>query len=105
MVQGSGVTRLTKIANENQIVVGSFFVLSLSFFLWAFASSVPFLLFALVPFSLCSGILNTLISSLITKHIKSHEIGGTTSFTMLLSSVKIFPSLLCRCSWNHLFCW
>jgi len=77
MLQGGGITRLTRRISEARLIVASFFVLSFSLFFWALASSIPLLLLALVPFSLSSGALNTLINSLITKHVKSHEIGGT----------------------------
>ncbi|ELR12333.1 transporter, major facilitator subfamily protein [Acanthamoeba castellanii str. Neff] len=87
MLQGGGITRLTRRISEARLIVASFFVLSFSLFFWALASSIPLLLLALVPFSLSSGALNTLINSLITKHVKSHEIGGALGITSSVGSL------------------
>lgn len=79
MVQGGGIARLTKRSgSEYFAVVLSLFLLSSSLAFWALAFSIPSFLLSLVPISFSSGVLHTLINSLVSQHTKSHEIGGAS---------------------------
>ena len=62
---------------------------------WALAPSVFWLLVVLTPTSLSGGILNTLLSSTLTKAVQPQEIGGILGLaTSIESSTRIIAPIL-----------
>jgi len=74
IVQGG--IRAFKNVNEAKMIFYSLCVLSISLFCWSLSRSMYSLLFSLTLLAISSGLLNTLISSHITKHVQSIELGG-----------------------------
>jgi DHA1 family tetracycline resistance protein-like MFS transporter len=62
---------------------------------WALAPSVIALLIILTPTALSGGVLNTLLSSTLTKAVEPHEIGGILGLSASVeSSTRIFSPIL-----------
>jgi len=62
---------------------------------WALAPSVFWLLVVLTPTSLSGGVLNTLLSSTLTKAVAPHEIGGILGLSAAVeSSTRIIAPIL-----------
>ena len=76
ITQGFLVGRITARVREDILIVASVVVMALSLLGWAFAPSVWVLLLILAPTSLSGGLLNTLLSSTLTKSVAPQEVGG-----------------------------
>lgn len=74
LVQGG--IRAFKNVNEAKMIFYSLCVLSVSLLFWSQSRSMISLLFSLTLLAISSGLLNTLISSHITKHVQTIELGG-----------------------------
>jgi DHA1 family tetracycline resistance protein-like MFS transporter len=66
-----------------------------SFLAWAVTPSVPVLLIVLIPMSVGTGVMNTVINSSLTKSVYPEEIGGTLGLSASLESLSrvIAPTL------------
>lgn len=86
LVQGVGIGRLTARYEEKWLVFVSSVILALSLFLWAFSTTLIFLLVVLAPIAFSGGILNTVINSILSKSVTGEEIGGTLGISAALES-------------------
>ncbi len=92
--QGFLVGRLTARVREDVLIVVSVGLMALALFGWVLAPSLPVVLILLVPIALSGGLLNTLLSSTLTKAVAPHEIGGILGLsTAVESSTRIFAPL------------
>ncbi len=62
----------------------AFLVLGLSQLAGAFAWNVPVLVVALLPFSVCCGVLNTLVSAQLSRVVVQEEVGGAMGLSAAL---------------------
>lgn len=95
IVQGGLIGRLTARFSEKQLIFASTILLTFSFVAWALTPSLPVLLVVLIPMSLGTGIMNTVINSAITKAVHPEEMGGTLGLSASLESLSrvIAPTL------------
>jgi len=80
IVQGFAIERLTKRYIERKLITTSIILLAVTLFDWGFTRQIWLLLIILAPISLSAGILNTLITSQITKAVYKEECWGNTWF-------------------------
>ena len=95
IVQGGLIGVLTKRFREDVLIVLSVAVMALSLLAWGFAPSVTLLLVILAPTALAGGVLNTVISSALTKAVRQREVGGLLGLAASLESLTrvIAPTL------------
>lgn len=95
IVQGVIVGRLTKRFNEKNLIFYATALMMISLAGWALAPNIVVLLIVLIPTALAGGIFNTVINSIVTKSVKSEEIGGTLGIsTALESATRVFAPTL-----------
>jgi len=95
ITQGFLVGRITNKFREDTLIVSCVALMAISMMGWALATSVPVLLIILAPISLAGGILNTLLSSTLTKAVSPQEIGGILGLsTSIESSTRIIAPIL-----------
>lgn len=87
LIQGLAIGPLTKRYSENKLIRLSSIGMSLSFIFWAVAPNLISLLIVLIPLSLTSSVLNTVLRSKITKSVRPEEIGGILGLSTSLESV------------------
>lgn len=87
LVQGLAIGRLTKRFEEARLVLGAALLMVPSLLAWAVVGNVPLLLIVLAPLALGGGVLNTVISSLITKSVEGDEVGGALGLSSSLESL------------------
>jgi DHA1 family tetracycline resistance protein-like MFS transporter len=87
IVQGFGVGRLTGRFSDRQLIMGSVSIMAVSLLAWALTPNVPVLLLVLIPTAVSGGILNTVLSSALTKAVYPEEIGGTLGLAASVESV------------------
>ena len=95
LVQGGAIGWLTARIGENMLILEAVALMSLSLLAWAFVSNVPLLLVVLLPLSLATGVLNTVLRSALSKSVSREEIGGIMGFSASVESLTrvIAPSL------------
>jgi DHA1 family tetracycline resistance protein-like MFS transporter len=95
LVQGLAIGRLTARFDESRLVLGATLLMAPSLLAWSVVGSVPLLLVILAPLALGGGVLNTVVSSLITKSVHSDEVGGALGLSASLESLTrvIAPAL------------
>jgi DHA1 family tetracycline resistance protein-like MFS transporter len=94
-VQGFLIGRLTKQFREDLLISVAVIVMAVSLLGWALAPSVVWLLIILTPTAISGGLLNTLLSSTLTKAVLPHEIGGILGFSASIeSSTRIIAPIL-----------
>ena len=95
LVQGVGVGRLAKRFSETKLIFSGTIIMGLSLLGWALAPSLWVLLVLLMPLSLAGGVLNTVLSSALTKSVYPEEIGGTLGLASSVESTTrvIAPSV------------
>ena len=91
ITQGFLVGRITNKFRDDILIVACVALMAVSLLGWALAPSIIVLLIVLAPTSLAGGILNTLLSSTLTKVVAPQEIGG---FLGLSSSVESSTRIL-----------
>ena len=95
ITQGFLVGRITNKVREDVLIIGCVGVMALTLLGWGFAPSLPFLLVVLAPNALAGGMLNTLLSSTLTKAVAPHEIGGILGLSASIeSSTRIIAPTL-----------
>lgn len=77
IVQGFAIGKLTKNFKERKLITTSIVLLAISLFIWGFTKQIWLLLVILAPIALSAGILNTLLTSQITKAVYKEDVGGT----------------------------
>lgn len=94
-VQGFLIRRLTKQFREDVLISASIILMALSRLGWALVPSVIWLLVILTPTAISGGLLNTLLSSTLTKAVQPQEIGGILGFSAAIeSSTRIVAPIL-----------
>lgn len=94
-VQGFLVGRLTNRFREDHLITFAVGLMAVSLLGWALAPSVFWLLVVLTPTSISGGILNTLLSSTLTKAVAPQEIGGILGLSASVeSSTRIIAPIL-----------
>jgi DHA1 family tetracycline resistance protein-like MFS transporter len=95
IVQGFLVGKLTNRFREDVLIVSSVGLMAVSLLGWSLAPSVFWLLVVLTPTSLAGGLLNTLLSSTLTKAVAPQEIGGILGLAASVeSSTRIIAPVL-----------
>jgi DHA1 family tetracycline resistance protein-like MFS transporter len=87
LVQGLAIGRLTARFDETRLVLAAAILMVPSLVAWGFAPNVALLLVVLAPLALAGGVLNTIISSLITKSVQRDEIGGALGLSASLEGL------------------
>jgi len=87
LVQALAIGRLTKRYSETTLMYVSSIGLAVSFILWALVPNLITLLIVLIPLSISSGVLNTVLRSSLTKSVGSEEIGGILGLSQSLESM------------------
>ncbi len=94
-VQGFLIGRLTNRFREDHLITVAVALMAVSLLGWALAPSVFWLLVVLTPTSISGGILNTLLSSTLTKTVAPQEIGGILGLSASVeSSTRIIAPIL-----------
>ena len=95
IVQGGLVGRLNQRYRDDILITVSVAIMALSLLGWALAPSVTVLLIILAPTSFAGGILNTVLSSALTKAVEAQEIGGILGLSASIESATrvIAPTL------------
>ncbi len=88
IVQAGLIGRLTARYSEQQLIFASTILLTGSFLGWALTPSLPVLLIVLIPMSVGTGIMNTVVNSALTKSVYPEEIGGTLGLSAALESLS-----------------
>lgn len=86
IVQGGLIGLLTRRFRENVLIVVNVAILAISFLAWGFAPSLAVLLIVLAPTAFAGGVLNTVISSALSKTVEPHEVGGILGLSASLES-------------------
>jgi len=86
LVQGVGVGRLSKRYSDTQLIFSGTIVMGLALLGWAFTPNVWVLLVLLLPLAMSGGVLNTVLSSALTKSVYPEEIGGTLGLAASVES-------------------
>jgi len=94
-VQGFLVGKLTDHFCEDHLITASVALMAVSLLGWALAPSVFWLLVILAPTAISGGVLNTLLSSTLTKAVAAQEIGGILGLSASIeSSTRIIAPIL-----------
>jgi DHA1 family tetracycline resistance protein-like MFS transporter len=95
IMQGFLVGRITNRFREDILITFSVVVMGLSLLGWALAPSLLWVYIIMTPTSLAGGLLNTLLSSTLTKAVAPQEIGGILGLSAAVeSSTRIIAPLL-----------
>ena len=95
IVQGFLVGRLTNRFREDILITASVVLMGISLLGWALAPSLLWLYIIMTPTALSGGLLNTLLSSTLTKAVAPQEIGGILGLSASVeSSTRIIAPLL-----------
>jgi len=95
IVQGFLVGRLTSHYREDLLITVSVVLMGISLLGWALAPSLLWLYIIMTPTALSGGLLNTLLSSTLTKAVAPQEIGGILGLSAAVeSSTRIIAPLL-----------
>jgi MFS transporter, DHA1 family, tetracycline resistance protein len=95
ITQGFLVGRLTNKFRDDLLITSCVALMAVSLVGWALAPSVIALLVILTPIALSGGILNTLLSSTLTKAVESEEVGGILGLSASVeSSTRIFAPII-----------
>ncbi len=95
ITQGFLIGRITKKFREDVLIVACAALMAVSLVGWALAPSIIALLIVLTPTALAGGILNTLLSSTLTKAVAPQEVGGILGLSASVeSSTRIFAPII-----------
>ncbi|MGE5464926.1 MAG: MFS transporter [Syntrophothermus sp.] len=95
IVQGFLIGRITKKYREDIVIVSMVALMAISLAGWALAPTVIGLLIILTPTAISGGILNTLLSSTLTKAVEPQEVGGILGLAASVeSSTRILAPIL-----------
>lgn len=95
IVQGFLVGRLTSRFREDVLITVSVVLMGISLLGWALAPSLLWLYIIMTPTALSGGLLNTLLSSTLTKAVEPQEIGGILGLSSAVeSSTRIIAPIV-----------
>ena len=86
ITQGFLVGKLSSIIRDDVLITACVGLMAISFAGWALASSVLAVLIILAPMALSGGLLNTLLSSTLTKAVDARETGGILGLSSAIES-------------------
>jgi DHA1 family tetracycline resistance protein-like MFS transporter len=87
LVQGVGIGMLTKRFKDNTLIITSLWLMFLGFVGWSLTPNLPVMLLVILPLTGGGWILNTIITSAITKVVEPEEIGGMLGISTSLESI------------------
>ncbi len=87
LIQGGGIGWLTERFSEKQLALWAMGLMALSLLGWALVPTLWALITVLFPLSVATGILNTLLSSLLSKAAHRDEVGGVLGLESSLGSL------------------
>jgi DHA1 family tetracycline resistance protein-like MFS transporter len=87
MVQGFAIGKLTARYKERQLIIVSIILLAVTLLGWGFTNRTWLLLIILAPIALSAGILNTLLTSQITKAVYKEDVGGTLGLSNSMQTI------------------
>jgi DHA1 family tetracycline resistance protein-like MFS transporter len=95
ITQGFLIGRITQRYREDLLIMVSIVVMAFGLLGWAFAPTVLFLLVIMAPTAVAGGLLNTVLTSTLTKAVTSDEVGGIIGFSTSIESLTrvIAPTL------------
>jgi MFS transporter, DHA1 family, tetracycline resistance protein len=88
LVQGVFIGRLTARFSETQLILWGSMLMAVSLAAWAVVPNLAWLLIVLIPLSLATGVLNTIISSALSKAVYPEEVGGTLGLATSAESLS-----------------
>jgi DHA1 family tetracycline resistance protein-like MFS transporter len=91
LVQAVAIGKLTERFQERSLAYVSTIVMTLMLIAWGFTGQVWLLLVILAPIALSGGVLNTILSSMLTKSVYREDVGGTLG---LDSSMQTFAQIV-----------
>jgi DHA1 family tetracycline resistance protein-like MFS transporter len=95
ITQGFLIGRLTNKFRDDILITICIGLMGLSLVGWALAPSIVALLIILMPTALSGGVLNTLLSSTLTRAVEPQEIGGILGLSASVeSSTRIFAPII-----------
>lgn len=95
ITQGFMIGRITQRYREDLLIMVSVVVMAFGLLGWALAPSVLFLLIIMAPTAVAGGLLNTVLTSTLTKAVTPDEVGGIIGFSTSIESLTrvIAPTL------------
>ena len=95
ITQGFLVGVITRRVREDRLIFIALAVMTVGLTGWALAPSVLLLMVALLPIAMAGGLLNTILSSTLTKAVEPQEIGGILGLSTSMESLTrvISPTL------------
>ncbi len=95
LIQGLGIGVLTRRLKENTIIILSSWLMFVGLVGWAVTPSLPVMLIVILPLVGGGWVVNTIITSAITKAVAPEEIGGMLGISTSLESITrvISPTL------------
>ncbi len=88
LVQGVLIGRLTARFTEPRLILSASILMAASLAAWAAVPNLILLLIVLIPLSVATGVLNTVISSALSKAVYPEEVGGTLGLAASLESLS-----------------
>src|SRR5690349_12704126 len=89
------VGKLSQKFKDSLLIQSGLMMLAMGLLVWAFAPSVPLLVFSVTPIALGGGLLNTILPSALTKTVEPQEVGGILGLsTSVESSTRVIAPLL-----------
>lgn len=86
-VQGFALGKLTNKFKERNLITTSILMLAVTLLAWGFTRQTWLLLIILAPIALSAGVLNTLITSQITKAVYKEDVGGTLGLANSMQTI------------------
>lgn len=106
IVQGGLVGRLNQRFRDDVLIFSSVGIMALSLLGWALTPSVTVLLIVLAPTAFAGGVLNTVLSSALTKAVQPQEIGGILGLsTSIESATRVIAPTLGGVLLEHFGAW
>jgi DHA1 family tetracycline resistance protein-like MFS transporter len=95
IVQGGLVGRLSQRFRDDLLIFAGVGIMAFSLLGWALTPSVAVLLVVMAPTAFAGGVLNTVLSSALTKAVEPQEIGGILGLsTSIESATRVFAPTL-----------
>ena len=95
ITQGFLIGRITQRYRDDLLIMVSVVVMAFGLLGWAVSPTVLFLLVIMAPTAIAGGLLNTLLTSTLTKAVTNDEVGGIIGFSTSIESLTrvIAPTL------------
>jgi len=87
IVQGVGIGILTRRLKENTIIIGSLWLMFVGLIGWSLAPNLPLMLLVILPLTGGGWVVNTIITSAITKAVAPEEVGGMLGISTSMESI------------------